>query len=476
MARTSRLGRRRFLGLAGLGAAGAVLAACAQTAAPTATSAPSKPAAGAAAAQPTAATGGQPAANAPAKPKDKVALRLWHWDEPMRPSFTQVAEEFNKKLPHATAVLELTPFAEFPQKLAAAVAGGTPPDVSGAPIVGAMWTTFVSNGQIIPLTPYVQRDKYDLEDWPQVILKSHTWKGTLHSLPYAWPTGMIFYNADTFKKQAVKTPYEQWKEGKWTWSAYMETAAKLTKGSGMDKEWGSNVIGAASENTVLPLIWMNGGELFNADYTKPTLSDPPSMGAFQFAFDVRKHAPNPDEAKTGTINSGKLAMWVQWDVWYVLNVGKVPFQYGIAPLPAPDQAANKHIFFNETPAWAIVKGTKAQDDAWELVKHLLTPDSQRIIFYQSNLTPSRKSVTADKSLWEKSKDLPNPGLMYELTQAKEQSNRNHYKVTKWPEMLTSLREETSLAWADKQPLDATLKKVNERWDKLLKESEADRDR
>jgi hypothetical protein len=43
-------------------------------------------------------------------------------------------------------------------------------------------------------------------------------------------------------------------------------------------------------------------------------------------------------------------------------------------------------------------------------------------------------------------------------------------------MLTALREETSLAWADKQPLDATLKKVNERWDKLLKESEVDQDR
>src|SRR5262249_37810296 len=150
-------------------------------------------------------------------------LRLWHWDEPMRPSFEQVAADFTKKFPYATAVLELTPKSEFPQKLAAAVAGGAAPDVTGAAIVGADWVLYVSNGQLAPLSPYIQKDKYDIEDWPALILKSHTWKGTLYSLPYAWPTGIIFYSIDFFKKEGVKTPYELWKEGKWTWEAYLDT-------------------------------------------------------------------------------------------------------------------------------------------------------------------------------------------------------------------------------------------------------------
>src|SRR5262249_19123929 len=130
--------RRRVLGLFGLGAAGAYLTAC-QQAPPAPTQAPAKPTEAprppATAPEPTnpaaapAATTA-PAAAAPAtKARDKITLRVWHWDSFLTEPYEKVGQEFTKKFPFATVAVENTPSGEYPQKVTASVAGGAPPDL-----------------------------------------------------------------------------------------------------------------------------------------------------------------------------------------------------------------------------------------------------------------------------------------------------------------------------------------------------------
>ena len=205
--------------------------------------------------------------------------------------------------------MEHTPAAEYPQKLVAGIAGGVPPDVVGVTVTRADFLLFASGGHLTPLAPYIQRDNFDLSDFYSLNLKQHTWKGTLYSLPYAFNTVLWFYNVDMFTKEKVKTPTEYWREGKWSWDTYLELGAKLTKGTGTDKYWGCALTSPTYTAALLPLIWSNGGDQFDPDFTKCTLTEPAAFGAFQFLYNVRKYAPGPEDAKMGTVESGRLRMY-----------------------------------------------------------------------------------------------------------------------------------------------------------------------
>jgi multiple sugar transport system substrate-binding protein len=463
------LTRRHLLGLFAIGAVGTVAAACgaqpaptqAPAGAPTAAPAEAKPAATAA-----------PAAKPPSK--EPITLRLWHWDNILVEPYEKEGAEFAKQFPNVTLKVEQTAAGEFPQKLTAAMAGGAPPDIIGVTRARADFLLFATKKQLTPLLPYIQRDKFDLEDFDLRARKQHTWKGTLYSLPAQWATVFWFYNEDLFKKAKAKTPTEYWKEGKWTWEAYRTAAAQLTQGSGTDKVWGTNNLTPTFINAFVPLVWSNKGEWFTADYKKSTLLDPATLGAYQFAYDMREFAPGPEDARTGTIESGRLGMWPNWDLWFQLTLGKVPFTYTVVPPPAAP-ATGTHVFWGNATGTGIPAGVKNPDASWDLLKFLMSPEAMTRIFLGAGITPPRASLTGTKEFWHKNTNLPDSALMLQLAQLKDKNARTLAKISNWAEMTTAHSEETTLVWAGKQSVADGLKKIGERWDKYLSEGEIDTD-
>jgi multiple sugar transport system substrate-binding protein len=463
---TRKIDRRRFVTVAGLSALGAYVAACSPPPAPTA--APAKPATTTGAAAP-------PPAAAPAtKSRDPISLRLWHWDAFLIEPYKKVGAEFTKLNPYATVIVEETPAGEYAQKVTASVAGGAPPDVIGVTVTRADWVTFASKGQLTPLTPYIQKDKFDIQDFYDINLKQHTWKGTLFSLPYAWNTATWYYHTENLQKAGLPSPTALWKEGKWDWANYLEIAGKYTKGSGLDKYWGSSTLLPSSPQATLPLVWSNGGDYFDSGFTKSTLTDPATMAAFQFNYDLRKFAPGPEDSKTGTWNSGRLGLWTDWDIRYVLGREISNFRYGIVPPPAA-KAGGKHFFIGNAPGFGILKGAKLPDDSWELTKQLFKPESLMLPFLAGANTPPRKSMVNNRDMWKQHPMMFDPDEMLAIAQAKEKAARNPPKISTWAQMSTAITEEVTLIWAEKQSLADGFKKVAERWDKLLKEGEVDPD-
>jgi len=472
------LSRRRVLGSFALGAVGAYLTACAAPASPTATPAPAQ----AGAPAPTTAAPAQapaptsaPAAAAPAtKARDKVTLRVWHWDSFLTEPYEKVGVEFAKKFPYATVTVENTPAGEYPQKVTASVAGGAPPDLIGVTVTRADFLTFASKGQLIPVINYVKRDNYDLSDFYDLNLKQHSWKGTLFNLPYAWNTMTWYYHEERFQQAGEPNPTALWKEGKWNWDNYRRLAAKFTTGSGLDKYFGSGTFRPDQPPIFLPLAWSNGADIYDAQVTKTTLTEPATMEAMQFVYDLKRYMPGPEDTKTGTQESGRLAMWPNWDVHYVLMRDTTNFRYGIVPPPASTKSG-KHFFIGNAPGFGIPKGAKYADDSWELLKFILTPEMLVIPFLEGNNTPPRKSMVANRDIWKKQTKYWDADAMLEVAKAKEQFARNPAKISNFAQINTAFTEEMTLVWADKQSLQDGVKKVTERVDKLLKEAEVDPD-
>src|SRR5215204_3869727 len=208
-----RISRRSFLHFSAATTVGALLAGCATASAP--------------------ATGGSEAAPA----TEGITLRLWHWDQFMADSWLKEAEIFKETHPDITVVAEMTPYGEYSQKIAATIAGGTPPDVAGT--IAEHFTTMAGNGQLTDIAPYIERDNYDIEDWHPGNLSQNSWDSVLLSLPYTADGMWWFYQIEAFQEKGLKTPYEYWKEGNWTWDTAAELASQLTTGEGVDKYFGS---------------------------------------------------------------------------------------------------------------------------------------------------------------------------------------------------------------------------------------------
>jgi multiple sugar transport system substrate-binding protein len=109
------------------------------------------------------------------------------------------------------------------------------------------------------------------------------------------------------------------------------------------------------------------------------LNDPAVIEGLQATADLTnkyKVAPNPAETKTleqlGKIfATGKVGMAFVLPTQAYGNLKNVPFKWGLAPVPTAKD--NKTALFNG--AWFIAKKSKHPEEAWELIKYLLTPEN-----------------------------------------------------------------------------------------------------
>lgn len=438
------ISRRQFLALAAATTAGALLAACA----------PAAP---------------QSSGSSSATSDNAAEVTVWHWDNFLTPPYEEEIKLFQAQTPNVKVKIENTPWGEYSQKMGAAIAGGTPPDISGTATIH--FTNLAGKNQLVDLEPFMQKSNVDMNDMPKQALVANRWKGKQVSIPTTTDAGWIFYNVDMFKAEGLKTPTEYWKEENWTWDTYLELAEKLTKGEGADKQWGTRQLGVSNEYSFYPAVRTADGDFFDAEYKQAILDQTGARSAYDFYYALRPFAPGPEDAKTGVPESGKIGMWWEWELYYQMNLGRMPFTYSIAPIPA-NPRTKKYGFAGDHMGWGILAGSQNPEAAWSYLAFLMTEESLRRLFLAVAQPPPFLSLfTAE---WFTShKALPEPDLCYEITQLRLQNIYNGPKMSNWNELWTVQGEEMSLVWAEDQPLEQGINKVVERWNSLLKEADID---
>src|SRR5205823_6601642 len=129
-------------------------------------------------------------------PGQPLTVTIWHsWDKVRTPPWEKVLAEFQAR--HPTVRPEhtvFTPGLEVLQKLQAAAAGGTPPDLfnpyrSDLPLLA-------ETGLTRSLDDLVRRDKLDLSMYYDSEVESSRYKGKLGLLPCIPHNveGLLFYN------------------------------------------------------------------------------------------------------------------------------------------------------------------------------------------------------------------------------------------------------------------------------------------
>jgi multiple sugar transport system substrate-binding protein len=395
-----RLTRRRFLdGMLALGATSLLTACGGGTGAPSGAQATQMAAAeatrGAAQAKPAAPVGATAAPQAAPPGKDVVTIEFWSRFDFLKGAIDLFNEEAKKQGKQVFVNFTTVPGVQMVEKLTAALASRTQPDVMSLDLIQCPY--FNSLGAFVDLTDRFNQLPYR-DDFSRAMLRLGEYNGKQYQLPFSADNSALIWNKDIFKEAGLDP-----EKGPSTWAELREFAIKTNSppdrfGIAFDAQTGGTFM-----FRWMPYVWSNGGELLNEEGTKSTLNSPQALEALQLWVDlIHKDKVAPPGTHTwssddlrAAFQAGKLAMMMNGNfVVALLNRDAPNLSYATTLIPPPSETA-KPSSFAGGDTMGILAGTRAEEQAWDLLQFLASEQVQVDFLAKSGIIPIRTSFYAN---------------------------------------------------------------------------------
>jgi multiple sugar transport system substrate-binding protein len=309
------------------------------------------------------------------------------------PSFLESAPAAKIK----SVVLQPTPD-DWQNKLVASMVAGTAPDMFD--MWGDIMPPYVERGQVVDMQPYVQRDlkPEDIKDfydwqWRDFVMP---WLNNIRfGMPRYVNIMFTWYRKDHFDAAGQATPTMDW-----THDNYRDAAVKLTKKEGGKTSQYGLAYPAWSWDRYWykPIIW-GGTTVDPQDNTKATFGEEKSLAALEWTrklmWDDGAALQPLDIQRQSTTNhfpTGKFSMNEEGIYPFEMDdniKGKFPWAYQHTP---KGPTGNRKVL-GTTDGYAMWKGSKKQDEAWELMKWAFGPQNQlEVVVKGAGRVPIRHSV------------------------------------------------------------------------------------
>lgn len=394
----NHISRRDFLRVLGLGVAGGTIASCGRRGLPAETTAPTN-----------------------------IVYQDWRteWFPPM---VSEMLARFHED--HPGIRVFFTPDPEnYIEDMSSDLQTGYAPDVfQGCCTHFPAWAQL---GYLLDLEPYVQRDLDDetLGDWdPAQVEALITEQGLRFGLPKYHGALALYFNKDIFDEHGVDYPDNSWDHDDYL--AAMRLLRQSDESSGEIQHWGSALDISWDRVQVHINAW--GGHIVDPQNArKSSLADEEALAAMEWirARIWDDHVmPSPLELKGMTITeaflAGKLAM-VEDGSWSLKSIlTNADFRLGVAPLPSgPARRAT----IATTDGFGIFSGTGHPQEAWELLKFLISREYGIAMARANLLQPARNSLI-DEWIRIAQTDFPSKTEDLDLA-AFAEGSREGYSVT-----------------------------------------------
>ena len=311
------------------------------------------------------------------------------------PWFEKVLDRFAERQPRAGVDLVNVPSGYLEQVPTWAADGALPDVLFVRPQHGAAWAY---RKWLVSIDDLVARDarEIDLGDFYPPQVEELKYQGAWLALPHDYSVYGIYLRADHLAEAGVDRPRDDW-----TWPDLLQLARRLTRREGGQVlRWGFQW---RPDYCAMPGIWYaEGGTFLDGDGRGVAVSTPENVRATQWLADlaeVEGVAPRVGDLSPGVslFAGGRLSMEANgsWAAALYRGAAGDKARIDVAYLP---RGATGHLAAHSTGgAWAIGRGVRARDLAWELVKHLSSRDSMELLVSLPvrNL-PGRVSAT---NLW-----------------------------------------------------------------------------
>ena len=324
-----------------------------------------------------------------------------------------VSEEFMKLHPDVEVKYVVVGNTEYSQKMAAAIATRTQPDLFKGPVWDSRW---VKAGLLEPIDNYLTEE--DMNDFYEVALKNFEFDGKHYVFPWTFGTNgmgtkMLLYTPD-FEKAGVD--WQKIVNEGWTMEEFLDICEKLTwdtDGDGENDHFALS-FGAKDIHNIINFLYAFGGKLTNEDESEVTLDSPEAVEGLQFLVDlVNKyevvphgvegmgvydvignfHAHRTSIGFGGPYEIGRITRYFisqQWEFSELFEPVIAPFPHVEGENPAAYAATGGFIVFKQNDK-------EKRDMVMEFAKFLTNQENMALLESLNYLT-SRKSV--NKVLYE----------------------------------------------------------------------------
>jgi multiple sugar transport system substrate-binding protein len=321
---------------------------------------------------------------------EQVTITYGMWAEAQRPVMEQTIEEFQKQHPNIKVDLQVTPWNNYWDKLRTAAAGGAVNDVLW--MNGPNFPFYASRGQLLDLQPYMDRDQFQADKYPENILNLYTYNDHHYAGPRDFDTIALFYNKDMFDEAGIPYP-----DDSWDWNTMLDAAQKLTKAP---DQWGM-VVWPNLQEQYLNFLYSNGGSVLSEDKTTCALDRPEAVQAFQFLVDmIYEHKVSQLPQAMGDdplifFKQGKAAM-ITTGSWRVGQFSDEiqDFEWGIAPLPKSPNT-DERVSVIHGIGNVVSANTEHPDEAWEFVKFMATQPGQELLASTGSQIPTLEGLAQE---------------------------------------------------------------------------------
>ncbi|PSP55759.1 hypothetical protein BRC82_04020 [Halobacteriales archaeon QS_1_67_19] len=190
---------------------------------------------------------------------------------------TGILDDYDSQHPNVAVEYNNTPFDQYAEKLKTQFAGNTEPDVFY--LIADDAPTFMRNGALLELDPYVKdADDYDFEPILDNLLDPFQFEGKTFGIPKDFTSVGLFHNTAHLEQASVDNSMETWDD--------LRTALDTVKQQ-TDVEF-PMAFGSQPRNTLVQLIWQNGGRVLNEAGDEAVMGSQEAIEALEFLVGLKE--------------------------------------------------------------------------------------------------------------------------------------------------------------------------------------------
>ncbi len=357
---------------------------------------------------------------------EKVTITYWHifpeGDE-FKPVHDELIRRFNESQDQVYVEDLGISFFDFLDKMNTAIPAGTGPDVAFYDLGESLHRA--EAGAIVDLTPYIERDNFDMSQFYPWTEEFGTYEGHWYGLPFAGGGRILVYNKDMFVEAGLD-PEQPPK----TLDELEEYADKLTK---LDENGEIEVLGfhpSLGNVSIRDYVLNRGGSFFDENST-PTINSTINLETLEWYVRMTnkyglKQVQSLQAASSTTgidpFLAGYVAMEVNVDDFYK-KLSESDVNYGVALVPGVNEGENA-TQGSSFDLEIFDHGDQAKiDAAWEFIKFMTSVESQQY-WASENKWPS-----TNQRAMESSEEFQNDPVWQVILQSLEQTKVIKYERT-----------------------------------------------
>ncbi|GIG28413.1 ABC transporter substrate-binding protein [Cellulomonas marina] len=272
----------------------------------------------------------------------EVELSYWNGFTGGDGPFMQgMVEQFMEENPNITVTPNTIQWADFYQRLPAAVNAGEGPDV-GVMHLDQLATNAARN-VIVPLDELADGIGLTEDDFSEEVWQAGIYQDARYGIPLDVHSLAMYYNTEHFAAAGItEPPTDQ--------ASFMDALDKL-QAAGYETPFWSPTLWPA-HLMFYSLTWQNGGEPFAEDGSEATFGSPEGVEALEWQRSLVDEGYSPSDVAQDSqyvaFKNGETS--ITWDgIWQINDLQASELPWGIAPVPTifdEDRVwANSHQFF-----------------------------------------------------------------------------------------------------------------------------------